>query len=134
MPAGDQPATFQLRTHADGPTRTVLLSGELDMLVAPYLEAAVRRVCSDRAAQLVLDLRSLTFMDSAGLHCILTAQKLCREFGCSFAVIPGPRQVQALFELTGLVECLPFQPDGEPSTPIEDGLLPRLSGLPDLAE
>jgi anti-sigma B factor antagonist len=102
------------------------LSGELDMLVAPDLEDAVRHLCDEDAAELVLDLRNLTFMDSRGLRSTLIAHELCRQSGYKFAVVPGPRQVQALFELTGLAERLPFQTDQQPPTPSQEGLLPRL--------
>jgi anti-sigma B factor antagonist len=117
---------FQIRTYADGTRRTLVLSGELDMLVAPELEAAVRRLCDDGAGELVLDLRELTFMDSTGLRGTLAAYEFCRQSGYSFAVIPGPRQVQTVFELTGLADRLPFQTNGQAATPTQDGILPRL--------
>jgi anti-sigma B factor antagonist len=126
MPAESRPPCFEIRSHADGASRILVLSGELDMLVAPDLEHAVRGLCDEDAAELVLDLRNLTFMDSTGLRSTLAAYELCQESGYSFAVIPGPRQVHALFELTGLAERLPFRTSLQPLTPPQDGLLPRL--------
>jgi anti-sigma B factor antagonist len=131
MAAESRSTTFQMEIDADGLRRTLVLSGELDLLVAPDVENAVRRLCEEGALELVLDLRSLTFMDSAGLRSTLTAHEHCQESGSSFIVIPGPRQVQALFELTGLAERLPFQADGESPTPLQDGLLSRLFVPPD---
>jgi hypothetical protein len=46
--------SFQIQTHADGARRTLVLSGELDMLVAPELEDAVRRLCDGGAGELTL--------------------------------------------------------------------------------
>jgi anti-anti-sigma factor len=126
MSAESQSKSFHLQTAADGTRRTLALSGELDALVASDVEDAVRRLCDEGIAELVLDLRDLTFIDSTGLRSTLIAYELCQECGHDFAVIPGPRQVQALFELTGLAGLLPFQSGGEPPTPLQDGLL---SGL-----
>lgn len=117
---------FQIQTYADGTRRTLVLCGELDMLVAPELEDAVRRLCDGESGELILDLRDLTFMDSTGLRSTLAAHELCRQSGYSFAIIPGPRQVQTLFELTGLADLLPFQSNGQAATPTRDGILPRL--------
>jgi anti-sigma B factor antagonist len=131
MAAESRSPTFQIETHADGLGRTLVLSGDLDLLVAPDVEAAVRGLCDEGAAEIVLDLRSLRFMDSSGLRSTLVAHELCQEASCSFTVIPGPPRVQALFEMTGLAGRLPFQADGEPPRRLQDGLLSRLFVKPD---
>jgi anti-sigma B factor antagonist len=123
--------TFHIETHADGLRRTLVLSGELDLLVASDVEDAVRRLCDEGVGEILLDLRSLRFMDSSGLRSILVAHERCQESDCSFEVIPGPRQVQALFEMTGLAKHLPLQTDGEPLKSLQDGLLSRLFARPD---
>ncbi|HEX4437042.1 MAG TPA: STAS domain-containing protein [Solirubrobacteraceae bacterium] len=126
MAAESRSPTFQIGTHADGLRQTLVLSGDLDLLVASDVEAAVRGLCAQGAAEIVLDLRRLRFMDSSGLRSTLVAHELCQEASCDFTVIPGPPQVQALFEMTGLAERLPFQTDGEPPKRLQDGLLSRL--------
>lgn len=84
---------------------TLVLTGELDLASAPMLEAAVARICASGAGAVVLDLRSLTFMDCAGIRAILRAQERCRaEEACWFGVVPGvQRQVGRLLELTGVL-------------------------------
>jgi anti-anti-sigma factor len=91
-----------------GARRTLLLSGELDLASAPGLEAIIERTVRGRAQPITLDLSGLTFIDSCGLRSILLAKQLCEERSCDFAVVPGQAQVQRLFELTGLVDLLPF--------------------------
>ncbi|HEV7584561.1 MAG TPA: STAS domain-containing protein [Solirubrobacteraceae bacterium] len=91
-----------------GATHTLILTGELDMATAPPLEAVVS-ACAACAARLTLDLSQLTFMDSTGLNLVLSAREMCRDSGAEFALIPGPRLVQRVFEITGLVERLPFR-------------------------
>lgn len=127
MPAGNAtPAPFQMQSVASGARRTLALTGEIDMLVAPELEEAIRHLCDEQASELVLDLRKVTFMDSTGLRATITAHQLCKQAGRGFAVVPAPGQVQSLFELTGLAELLPLQTDGEQWPLPQDGILPPL--------
>ncbi|HEV2923853.1 MAG TPA: STAS domain-containing protein [Solirubrobacteraceae bacterium] len=89
-----------------GDDHTLLLSGELDMAAEDELEAAI--VSCAGAARLTLDLSQLTFMDSTGLTLVLLADDLCKAHGIAFALVPGPRQVQRVFEIAGVLERLPF--------------------------
>jgi anti-sigma B factor antagonist len=123
---GDQSSRFQLRELASEGTRTLLLSGEVDLLAAPDLEAAVGRLCVEGTVEIVLDLSRVSFMDSTGLRATLSARELCDSRGYRFSLVPGPPQVQSLFDLTGLTELLPFQAS-EPSPPLpDDAILPKL--------
>jgi len=99
---------------------TLVLEGELDMAWAPVLDTAVQRVCDSGVPALALDLRRLTFMDSAGLRSILLASEMCEQHGCTFLLIEGPPQIQRLFEVTGLLDRLPFERASEVPTPPSD--------------
>ena len=91
-----------------GDDRILRLSGELDMAGVPMLEAAVAQACSRGPRTVTLDLSGLRFIDSTGLAAILRANGECTHNGCSFRLLPGPRSVQRLFEVTGLDGVLPF--------------------------
>jgi anti-sigma B factor antagonist len=106
--AADGAPQLELRDEADGPRHVLVLSGELDMASSPALEEAVRRICTDSAEALTVDLSGLTFMDSTGLRGVLLAKELCERHGCELLVIPGPAQIQRLFEVTGILARLPF--------------------------
>jgi anti-anti-sigma factor len=92
--------------------QTVVFGGELDMSDAPEMEALLARLCSDAFRSVVLDLSGLTFVDSTGVHVVLTVQRLCREHGCELLIRPGGRRVQRAFEAAGLRDALPFQAIG----------------------
>jgi anti-anti-sigma factor len=100
--------TFEIQDVVSGGMHTLVLAGELDMATAPDLQVVVS-ACARRAARLTLDLSRLTFMDSTGLRLVLSAQQLCRETGAEFALVPGPKLVQRVFELTGVLDRLPFR-------------------------
>ena len=105
--ANGQPRRFDIRDVLSGSTRTLLLSGELDVTGAVELEAAIMEYAHART--LTLDLSRLTFMGSTGLRLILLARDLCKVREMAFALIPGPSQVQHVFEVADLLERLPFQ-------------------------
>jgi anti-anti-sigma factor len=71
-------------------------------------EAAVSRACSGSARNVTIDLSGLSFIDSTGLAVIVHTSGLCANRGCAFQLVPGPRAVQRLFEVTGLDGVLPF--------------------------
>jgi anti-sigma B factor antagonist len=91
------------------------LSGDLDLAGSPALESVLIHVCTHTANRVVLDLSELRFMDSTGIQAVLIAQELCRACGCGFLVVPGPTQVQRLFDITGLSRRLPFWAEGRRS-------------------
>ena len=98
---------FQLMEAAEGARHRLALTGELDLVSAGQLEAAVAGLCERQVEEIVLDLSGLAFVDSTGLRAILSCWELA-EGRCRFSLIPGPRAVQRLFEVTGLLARLPF--------------------------
>lgn len=88
--------------------RTVVLTGEADLLGAPKIEAALKDACAEKPGLVVIDLRNLTFIDSSGLHVLMTGHEHCVAQGHELRVIPGPANVQRLFEITGMEGILPF--------------------------
>jgi anti-sigma B factor antagonist len=100
---------LEIQDVGSGDDHTLVLSGELDMAAEDELETAI--VSCAEAARLTLDLSQLTFMDSTGLTLILLADDLCKAHGIAFALVPGPRQVQRVFEIAGVLDRLPFHID-----------------------
>jgi anti-anti-sigma factor len=92
----------------DGDDVRVLFEGELDIAGAPEAEEALHGVEADGAANVTLDLRGLTFMDSTGLRLVVAANRRAEEQGRTLRVVRGPAAVQRVFELTGLEDKLPF--------------------------
>jgi anti-anti-sigma factor len=96
-----------------GDERRLALAGELDLASAPKLARAVASAIAAGARRVILDLRQLDFIDASGLHVLMQARERSREAGCEFAVVPGPRQVQRVFELTGVLTDLELRGEVE---------------------
>lgn len=107
-----EPAVFEVQDSVSGGRHTLILHGELDLQPAAELEAMLQRICVEGTSGIVIDLSKLTFIGSTGLRTILLAKDLSEQHGYEFFVVPGQRNVQRLFELTGLHELLPLAPEG----------------------
>jgi anti-anti-sigma factor len=97
---------FLVDSQTAGHTLTLVLSGELDLISSPILAQALDRANQSDAELLVVDLRKLEFMDSTGLHLLVTAQERARAAGRRFALIRGVEHIQRLFALSGIGELL----------------------------
>jgi anti-sigma B factor antagonist len=102
------PETFEARDAVHEGHRTLILRGELDIASAGRLEATLLEVCADGTTGITLDLSGLTFMDSTGLSAVLLAKVMTENHICELSIIPGPPNVQHVFELAGLLEVLPW--------------------------
>ncbi|MCW3030981.1 MAG: anti-sigma-factor antagonist [Solirubrobacterales bacterium] len=97
-----------VRETTQGARQTLFFSGELDLASRPLFDEVVARVHCHLGATLIIDLSELEFMDSTGLHGLLAAKQACARSGCGFMLVRGSAQVQRLFELSGLLDELPF--------------------------
>ncbi|HXQ01037.1 MAG TPA: STAS domain-containing protein [Solirubrobacteraceae bacterium] len=101
---GDEHLQIDVRRERD---RVVVgLRGELDLLAAPVLQAAVESPEIDDTEMLVIDLQDVRFVDSAGLRVILVAYERSQQRGQAFALSRGSAQVDRLLSIAGLDEHL----------------------------
>jgi anti-sigma B factor antagonist len=82
------------------------LIGELDLSTVEKVEEELRRVEDGGAQTVVLDLSSLSFLDSTGLRTIVTADQRARKSGRRLAIVKGPDTVHRVFTITRLDERL----------------------------
>jgi anti-anti-sigma factor len=92
---------FELKDSVCDGRHTLALYGELDIVSAGELKDVLVEVTRDGTG--------LTFMDSTGLYMVLFARELAARQGCGFSLIPGSPKIQRVFELTALLDVLPFQ-------------------------
>jgi anti-anti-sigma factor len=99
--------SLALRSERDGETHVLELIGELDLDGAPRLEEELRRVEASDANVIIVDLGALEFIDSTGIRLLLMAADRCAAEQ-RMTILRGPRQVHRVFEITDLVNRLPF--------------------------
>lgn len=97
---------MNLRETRSGAVTVLTLSGRLDGLSAPTLEAHTTRLVAEDAKRLVFDCSELNYISSAGLRVFLATAKQMQSLGgrCGFAALsPATRQI---FQLSCLFELL----------------------------
>jgi anti-anti-sigma factor len=80
------------------------LHGELDLGSVALLVENADTALAD-AERLVLDLRGLRFIDSTGLGAMAGIDRAAQRAGTSLAIVPGPPNVQRVFEISGMVDA-----------------------------
>ena len=86
----------------EGRSAVVAFEGEIDL--SSIADAEERIAAAERTdpAELVIDVRRVTFMDSSGLRVLLGAHQRSRENGREFALVRGSESVDRLLKVTGL--------------------------------
>lgn len=89
--------------RADGAV-VLLLSGELDIEAAPVLAAMLDKPEIADAAQLVLDLSGVTFIDSIGVGVLVKAEQHAERTHRQLLLTNVPKNVDRLLTVTGITE------------------------------
>lgn len=99
----------------DGLAR-IVLRGELDLSTVGKVQDSLQSVESKAPPVIVLDLSKLTFLDSTGLRCLVTADQRARDTGRRLVIVRGPDAVQRVFAITRLEERLEMVDDASAVT------------------
>lgn len=97
--------TIEIKRNAD--VTTIELVGRLDTTTAPALDKTINEDIAD-AKKLVLDIKRLEYISSAGLRVLLGAQKKMQKVG-SMKLINVCEAVMEVFEMTGFVDILSIE-------------------------
>ena len=93
-----------IEKNLNGTELTVTIAGRLDTTTAPALDKAINEEIGD-ATNLVLDVKDMEYISSAGLRVLLSAQKKMQKIG-SMKVINVCAEVMEVFEMTGFADIL----------------------------
>jgi anti-anti-sigma factor len=92
------------------PGRYVLtLGGELDLAGVAAFEAAATRLAGMGQGELLVDITDVSFIDSNGVRAILAVKAGCEKRQCAFSMTHGSESAERIFELTKLLDHLPFR-------------------------
>jgi anti-anti-sigma factor len=86
----------------------VKLAGELDLEVADDVAAAIDGLIDAGIGHVALDLRELSFLDSAGVHMLLSVRESAERRKRSLSLVRGPRNVHRVLELTATEPLFTF--------------------------
>ena len=94
--------TIEIKATAD--VTTLEVAGRLDTTSAPVLEKTINEDING-AKNLILDIKGVSYISSAGLRVLLSAQKKMQKIG-SMKVMNVCPAVMEVFEMTGFADIL----------------------------
>jgi len=93
-----------IEKNADNGKLTISLKGRLDTTTAPSLESEFKSSLNG-VTELIIDLKELVYISSAGLRVLLSAQKVMNKQG-KMLVKNSNDDVKDVFEVTGFIDIL----------------------------
>jgi anti-sigma B factor antagonist len=102
-PTGDIVSFDVSRT---GSSAVVRATGEIDSTTAPLLSEHLTTLLDDGVRELTVDLRGISFLDSAGLCVLATTHRRAVRDDVRVRVLAGSRAVVRPLQITGLWDLL----------------------------
>lgn len=93
-----------INTKQEGTQLTISLEGRLDTVTAPELEDVIKEKLHG-VTELIMDLKDIAYVSSAGLRVLLSAQKVMNRQG-SMVIRNANEDVMEIFDVTGFVDIL----------------------------
>jgi anti-sigma B factor antagonist len=88
----------------------VTARGDLDLHTAHRLADTLQPLLLTSGHSVLLDLSGVTFLDSTGLTCLITAYRTARTTGARLALIAPSERVRHMLALTGADQVLHSYP------------------------
>jgi stage II sporulation protein AA (anti-sigma F factor antagonist) len=107
-PTHRRPENLTVAVRETGTTIQLVGSGEWDLAQQHAIQDAMRTVLDRCPECVVLDLSQLSFIDSTGMRNVLELHTACARDNIHLVIIPGGRAIQRTFEVSGLIDRLPF--------------------------
>lgn len=76
-------------------------SGRLDQPQTSQLEALLQRLLAEGHTQLAIDMAEVTYINSGGLRCLVTAWRQARQQGGNLVLFSLTTRVAEVFEMVG---------------------------------
>jgi anti-sigma B factor antagonist len=100
---------------------SIRLRGALDLAYAYKFDDVLRRAERDATSCLILDLRELDFVDSAGMSRILAARRRARRADRRLVLVRGSSAVQRFLQFAALTEHFEYVAEPADALPVGAG-------------
>ncbi|MEU9101965.1 STAS domain-containing protein [Streptomyces sp. NPDC048361] len=99
---GADELAFWLRARTVGGTIIIELHGELDMLAHAELGPRIHALVSRGVADVILDLRAVTFLDAGGIRLLLSVRDHVERRGGALRLIRGTPRISHVLRIVRL--------------------------------
>ena len=94
-----------------GRANVLPLKGEIDLHVSPSVTASLNSMIEKKPQRLVVDLSSVSYIDSAGLAALIGAMQKVEGYGGKFLLAGLQETVRSIFEISRLDQVFQIFPD-----------------------
>lgn len=101
---------LRLEQAVHGGVLTLSIVGELDLSAERQVRAWIAEHAAERGGTVALDLRGVTFIDSAGLRGLINADASARRDGWTLRIVVDQGAVHEALTVSGLLAMLPVYP------------------------
>jgi anti-anti-sigma factor len=105
--AAGQPIEFAVAELECDAVAGVVVRGEVELATEPTLTAAVQAAIHRSSGPFVIDLAGVDFLDSTGIHCLVSARALLGREDRALAIMRPRDNVRRVLALAGFDELVP---------------------------
>jgi anti-sigma B factor antagonist len=102
-----EPAGLSVASEREGDAHVIVLAGDLELATIGAVEAALESVESSDCRRILFDLSRLEFLDSTGIHLLMSVHQRCQARGRSLALVPPAGPARRALEVSGVLTVLP---------------------------
>jgi anti-sigma B factor antagonist len=109
----DDPITFEISRIPDSSPPCLKLAGEMDLRAATDLREALLKALADGDGSVLLDLTSLSFIDSTIISVLIMARKRADTSNGQVRLRNVPGRIQRILAITGIDSLFPVDEAAE---------------------
>jgi anti-sigma B factor antagonist len=99
---------LEVLTSEQGGWSVLSLRGEIDVYTAPRLRQTLIEVVEGGAANVLVDMTEVDFLDSSGLGVLVGGLKRVKARDGSLEIVATEEKILKIFEITGLSKVFPM--------------------------
>ena len=97
---------FRVELEPDRERVTVRVVGEIDLATAGDVETPLLELLDSGFDTVVLDLREVSFLDSSGIHVLVSTDRYAASRGARLSILVGTSRGREVLELCGAIDHL----------------------------
>ena len=101
---------MKITSNVENDVINIKLEGRLDTTTSPELQEELDKLLTKTKFNLILDFKDLSYVSSAGLRVLLSAQKKANDLVGNVVIRNVSDPIMEVFEMTGFSDFLNIEP------------------------
>ena len=104
---------MKITSNVENDVINIKLEGRLDTTTSPELQEELDKLLTKTKFNLILDFKDLSYVSSAGLRVLLSAQKKANDLVGNVVIRNVSDSIMEVFEMTGFSDFLNIEPPAQ---------------------